>query len=237
MKGRGFLSWGLCAVLVLTMVIVSGCGDKGEPAAAGDAAEWNQMVSTAEALADMRKNIEESEKAEYFVKKLVLLQEMEDFFDQKTPYPIFLINAACLEAAGETEKEALEYAEFSVIREQAVLWYAKENEVEISDERFNKWIIDYNALEDQELYQSACKDAGVSFEVFNRYIQRQYYILCIMDIANKADEKINETAITEEYKKSDDYKKLDKLLKNCEDLVKSRERDDLNKILTADIWY
>jgi len=219
------------------MVIVSGCGDKGEPAATGDTAEWNQMVSEAETLADMRKNLKESEKAEYFVKNIVLLQEMDDFFEQKTPYPAFLINAANLEAAGETEKEALEYAEFSVIREQAALWYAKEKGIEISDERFNKWIIDYNVLEDQELYQSACKDAGVSFEVFNRYMQRQYYILCIIEIANKADEKINETAITEEYKKSDDYKKLDRLLKNCEDLVKSRERDDLDKILAADIWY
>lgn len=134
-------------------------------------------------------------------------------------------------------EKAFSNAEFYVIREQAVSWYAKENRIEISDEMLNKWIIDNNVLDEQKLYQSTCEDAGVSFEKFNRYIMHQFYILYIIDSANKADEKINETAITEAYKKSDDYKMLDKLMKNCEDLVKSGEDDDLNKILAADIWY
>ena len=162
---------------------------------------------------------------------------MEEFFDQKTPYPIFYINAVCMDAAGESKTEAFEHARYMVIREQAALWYAKEHDIEMTDEKLNRWIIKYNALSDHVLYQDACEEAGVSYEAFNRYMQRQYYFLCIIDLASRDDERINEDAIVAEYKESTDYKKLDKLLENCAELVRSGEGGDLEQILAADIWY
>ena len=237
MRGKRFFPLGLCAALVLTMVFASGCGEKAEPAAEGDAAEWKQLVSETDALAEMRKDLAETEKVEYFVKQTALIQEMETFFDQNTPYPVYRIIAACQKAAGAAEKDALAWAESIGIREPAALWYAEEHDIEVSDDMLNKWMEEFGASDDQALYEDACKEAGVSFEVFNRYMQRQYRMLCIMDMAHKADEKVNEEVITAEYKESDAYKTMDRLLKNCEKLYSSDEDSDLEKVLAADIWY
>lgn len=237
MRGKRFLPLGLCAALVLTMVFASGCGEKAEPAAEGDAAEWKQLVSETDALAEMRKDLAETEKVEYFVKQTALIQEMETFFDQNTPYPVYRIIAACQKAAGAADKDALEWAESVGIREPAALWYAEEHDIEVSDDMLNKWMEEVSATDDQALYEDACKETGVSFEVFNRYMQRQYRMLCIMDMAHKADEKVNEEVITAEYKESDAYKTMERLLKNCEKLYSSGEDSDLEKVLAADIWY
>lgn len=79
MRGKSFLLLGLCAALVLTTVFASGCGEKAEPAAEGDAAAWKKLVSETDALAETRKNLAETEKVEYFDRQAALIQEMEDF--------------------------------------------------------------------------------------------------------------------------------------------------------------
>lgn len=237
MKEKRFLLLGLCAVLVLTITFASSCGDKAEPRIKGGETQWKELVSRTESYAEVWKNRSETRKEEVFVRKVVLMQEMDEFFEMKTPYTVFYINAVCLDAVGRSPKESFAALSKMVIREQAALWYAKEHDIEITDEKLNQWIIKYNAVRDQVQYQDACKAAGVSYEVFYRYLKRQYRMLCILDMAHEADEKIDQEAMTAEYQESGDYKKLEKLMENCADLAGSGEGEDLNQILAADIWY
>lgn len=237
MVGKRVCTAALCAMLICTTLLAAGCSDKDEPTAKGTAQEWSQLVDEADDLAAMGEDLAESEELEYFVRQAVLLQQMKEFFDRNTPYPAVRIIAACKIAAGDTEEEAFEQAEDAAVREPAALWYAEKHGIEVSDDRLARWIEEYNAFKDQVLYESVCKEVGISAEVFNRYMQRQYRMLCIMDLANKTDEKVNEEAIVAEYKESSEYKTLKRLMESCEELYRSGGDSDLEKVLAADIWY
>lgn len=244
MTGKRVFTAALCAALVCTMLLAAGCSDKDEPTAKGTAQEWNQLIDELDALGKDGEAVDDETQALpedrvlALVRSTAQIAKMEDFFDQDTPYILFRVCVMGATAEGKSEEEAFEYAREMVNREQAALWYAEEHDIEVTDEGLRAWLESVDGPErEQAVFEKACQKAEVSFDFVNSYIQRQYRMLYILELAHQADEKVNEEAMTAEYKASDYYKNTEKIFENCEKIYKSGEDRDLEKVLAADIWY
>lgn len=184
--------------------------------------------SKGDAEKDWAQKTDEQQMQVYFdlTRESILLEEKLG----ETPYITMLRSFKGNQiTSGMTETQALDNAAELIVNEQALIWYAKNNGIEVSDKAVAEYI-KTNVIEQVreaegfDKMEEACNKAGMTFEDSIWAYESSYKSAYIMSqIEDWDDSRMEE--IAEAYKASSTYEKEVKIIQNCKNLIEAGETE------------
>ena len=176
------------------------------------------------------------------IKEYMLL--VEDF-GEDTPYPAMRRSVkGSMMSNGMTLEEALAQAEQVLLEEQAVFWYADQENIQVSAEAVKDYIEEnvlkeLKASETYEQVDGFCQEEGITFEDTIWAYENSYKMECIAKAAGVEDAEsyaaFKEAAV-DAYKSSDAYMEFQRVVENCRSLIEE-DITDKDAICKADIYW
>lgn len=143
--------------------------------------------------------------------------------------------------SGMTKTEALENAAQLIVREEALMWYAKQNHINVTDAEVAKYmknnVIDQvRNAEGFDRMEEACNKAGMTFEDSIWAYKSSYRSEYIMSQIGDGFSEEMMTDIIADFRESRDFDKVFRIIQNCKNLIESGETD-IDALRRADIYF
>lgn len=203
------------------MLASAGCGDSGEK-------EWEQST--------------ENHKLDtYFslIKESLLLEEE---LGKDTPYISMLRTTKGNTITGGMSKaDAVEEAEYWIILEQAVFWYAEKNGILPTDKEIAEYLnntIIAEAKEDEGFAQmeKMCNENNLTFADTVWAYENSYRWQYIMEKVSPEYKPELLDGIIADYKETSDYEEVLAIVKNCSNLITAGETE-IEVLRKSDIFF
>lgn len=227
MKGKKIL---ICLFVLLLLLNCTGCKTEEEKAAEQAKENWEKTSSEAQVGIYCA-----------LIKEYMLL--LEDFGDQ-TPYPAMLRSVkGNMMSGGMTKSEALENAKMTILEEQAIFWYAEQNDISATQKEVETYINEYvlDEIQNQESYKavdSICAKEGITFEdtvwAYKDSYKKNLILTQAGVNAETQDAFMNE--LMENYRQNESYTALMQVLDNCAELIEGNITDK-EIIKSSSIYY
>lgn len=227
MKGKKFF---VCILIGILMLTCAACKTEEEKAAEQAKVNWE-------------KTSDETQMSIYcaLIKEYMLL--LEDFGDN-TPYPSMLRSIkGNMMSGGMTQTEALENAKMMILQEQAVFWYAEQNDISATEKDVETYIREnvLREIQDNDHYEAVdalCAREGITFEDTVWAYKDSYkknYILNKAGVNAQTQAEFIEKVI-EQYCQTEAYTALMQILDNCAELI-AENITDKETIKSSEIFF
>lgn len=215
------------AVILSGVLLLSSCGKSDEETEAEKRQqEWEEQT-------------DEQRLSVYFdltKESLILKDKLGD-----TPYITMLRSVrGNMITSGMTKAQALENAEALIVSERALIWYAEENNIKVTDVEVAGYIKNnvINQVREDEAFdkmEEACNKAGITFEDSIWAYEDSYRSAYIISEIPDFNEKLN-AEIIEKFKDSSEYVDIAKIIENCKELIDAGETD-IDVLKQEDIYF
>lgn len=210
----------ISALVAALMIAAVGCGNSQEK-------EW-------------KKSTDEQKLDTYFalIKESMLLEED---LGRNTPYIAMLRSSkGNVISAGMSKADALADAEYWIVLEQAVFWYADKHDISADDREVAEYINSHIEKAKQEQgfdqMEEACRKNNLTYSDTVWAYRNSYKWQYIMEKVSEEYKPELLESIIKDYKKTGEYKALLPVLKNCSALIEADETD-IKTLKKADIYY